>query len=1043
MIRQQSKHEDTKEYRESIAPAKSLLEAMGFQFLSREEAIRLRGGKWKNVILDEVLKNSLKAINHIQYKNERYLFSEENIQSAIQKLKNPHELGLIRNSELVYDLLTLGTSQEQSIDGDNKSFNIQYVDWKNPERNSFHFTEEFAVERNRSTHTIRPDLVLFVNGIPFGVIECKAVDVDLRDEGISQMLRNQSDEFAPHLFVYTQILMVTNQNLSYYATTGTSKEFWALWKEEGIEKEISQLLKYQADTKPTLQDRNIYSLFRPDRFLDLVYNFIIYDNAIKKIARYQQYFVVKSTLDRVKSLDSEGRRNGGIVWHTQGSGKSLTMVYLSRALALDPEILNPRIILVTDREDLDDQLKKTFQACKLDPVRAGSGRHLLELVSESKTGIITTLIHKFDKALNAGKFQDESKEIFILVDESHRTQFGSFSARMRQMFPNACYLGFTGTPLLKKEKNNFSKFGGLIQPYYSIRQAVEDQSVVPLLYEARHVKITQNKEAIDLWFERHTDGLSKEEKADLKKKYARAEMLNKADQVVYMRAFDISEHFSKSWKNTGFKAQLVAPNKNTALKYKEFLDDIGLVTSEVIISQPDMREGYEDVDDGPKDKVIQFWNKMITRFGKEENYLRTVIQSFKNSKDPEILIVVDKLLTGFDASRNTILYLCRTLREHTLLQAIARVNRLHEGKDYGYIVDYASILGELDTALNQYSALEGFDPEDLTGALQSIQSIVDQLPSIHSHIWDIFRPVRNKKSLEDCRVYLADDDIREEFYDLLTEYGKALWTALSSDRFLLNTDESKVRMYKEDYRFFEKVRSESKLTYAEEIRYKDYEPKIRKLLDTHIFANEVISLNEPVNIFDEKTFEELKKDRGIFSGKTDAAKADTIAHATKKAIQLKMEEDPVFYKKLSEMIQTVIDDYLAKRISEIEYLKNILELRNKFVNNEREDVPELLKGRDDAIAYYGVVFHFFEQHEIDSNLSKELSLSLAIAIEDSLKKNWKVHFWEDDDVVKRVINEIDDFLFDEIKPKYPTELSTKDMDEIIDRTMDVARRRVS
>ena len=264
---------------------------------------------------------------------------------------------------------------------------------------------------------------------------------------------------------------------------------------------------------------------------------------------------------------------------------------------------------------------------------------------------------------------------------------------MRQMFPNACYLGFTGTPLMKKEKNNFRRFGGLIEPHYAIKQAVADEAVLPLLYEGRHVEMTQNKAAIDLWFERHTQGLSPKQQADLKRKYARAEMLNKAEQVIYMRAFDISEHFRATWQGTGFKAQLVAPNKASALKYHAYLAEIGFVTSEVVISPPDTRESYEETDDEPTDEVMKFWQKMMKRYGSEEEYVKQIINQFKHGADPEILIVVSKLLTGFDAPRNVVIYLCKELREHTLLQAIARVNRIYEAKEFGYVIDHVGFAG--------------------------------------------------------------------------------------------------------------------------------------------------------------------------------------------------------------------------------------------------------------------------------------------------------------------------------------------------------------
>ena len=862
-------HFETNEKHLSQIPTLHLLINLGFEYITPAEALYERQERTSNVLLENILRSQLKKINRIRYKGSEYLFSEENVQSAIQKLKNIKYDGLLKTNEAVYDLLTLGTALEQTIEGNSKSFNLNYIDWRNPQRNRFHVTIEYSVERSRSTETARPDIVLFVNGIPFCVIECKAPQVEV-EQAVSQSIRNQNDDYIPKLFIFTQLVLAVNKNSAMYATTGSAAKFWGIWKEPQMEAGDRKFGKLQEfvnkplendtlakiadtlNTNPvslrrdrlvTEQDKAIYSLCRPDRLLELAWKFTVFDGGIKKIARYQQYFVIKSTLNRVKHFDSNGSRKGGIIWHTQGSGKSLTMVMLTRNLALDTEIMNPRIVLVTDRDDLDKQLGNTFAACGLEANRATSGRNLLELVAEKQSGIITTLIHKFDKAFAVKKYRDESPDIFILVDESHRTQFGSFSARMRQMFPNACYLGFTGTPLLKKEKNSFAKFGELVEPHYSITQAVEDGAVVPLLYEGRHVEMTQNKKAVDLWFERLTQGLTKEQQADLKHKYARAEMLNKADQVIYMRAFDISEHYRSNWQGTGFKAQLVAPNKAAALRYNSYLNEIGIVSSEVVISPPDMREGYDETDDETTDEVVKFWQKMMKRYGSEEEYTKQLINQFKHGSEPEILIVVDKLLTGFDAPRNTVLYLCRILREHTLLQAIARVNRLYEGKEFGFIVDYVSVLGELDKALTMYSAFEGFDESDLVGTIASIKSEIDKLPQRYSDLWDIFKSVKYSYDEEAYEVLLADDELREEFYGRLSEYSKTLAIAFSSDRFLFETDDKTLFRYKADLRKFQLLKASVKLRYAEAIDYRDYEPRIKKLLDTHIQANEVIQLN--------------------------------------------------------------------------------------------------------------------------------------------------------------------------------------------------------
>lgn len=1052
----------------SQIPALQLLIGLGFEFLTPAEALRERQDRTSNVLLESILRNQLKEINRIRYKGSEYLFSEENVQSAIQKLKNIKYDGLLKTNEAIYDLITLGTAMEQTIEGDSKSFNMNYIDWRNPGRNKFHVTVEYSVERSRSTETARPDIVLFVNGIPFCVIECKAPQIEV-EQAVSQSIRNQNDDYIPKLFIYSQMVLALNKNSAMYATTGTAAKFWGVWKEpqmdngerefeklaavvnEPLAEDVVARISSTFDVKPeaftgsrlvTEQDKSLFSLCRPERLLELAWKFTVFDGGIKKVARYQQYFVIKSTLNRVKHFDSTNSRKGGVIWHTQGSGKSLTMVMLARNLALDPEILNPRIVLVTDRDDLDKQLGNTFAACGLEANRATSGRNLLELVAEKKSGIITTLIHKFDKAYAVKKYQDESPDIFILVDESHRTQFGSFSARMRQMFPRACYLGFTGTPLLKKEKNNFTKFGELVEPHYSITQAVEDGAVVPLLYEGRHVEMTQNREAVDLWFERHTQGLTKEQQADLKRKYARAEMLNKADQVIYMRAFDISEHFRANWQGTGFKAQLVAPNKASALKYNAYLNEIGIISSEVVISPPDMREGYEETDDETTDEVVKFWQKMMKRYGSEEEYTKQLINQFKHGSEPEILIVVDKLLTGFDAPRNAVLYLCRVLREHTLLQAIARVNRLHEGKEFGFVVDYASVLGELDKALTMYSAFEGFDESDLVGTLTSINSEIEKLPGRYSDLWDLFKTVKHSYDEEAYEVLLADDELREEFYGRLSEFGKTLGIALSSENFLTETDEKTLSRYKADLRKFQSLKASVKLRYAEAIDYRDYEPKIKKLLDTHIQASEVVQLNEPVNIFDDKMFNQVKEEQGVYqTKKTTASKADTIAHATKKVITEKMDEDPAFYEKFSKLIQQAIEDFRAKRISDLDYLNKVVDIRNKVVGKVHDDIPDKLSGNEDAMAYFGVLKPFLEKHELGEEDLESAAADTAIAIHGILEKHKKVHFWDDEDAQKEAVNEIDDYLYDELKTGRGIDLSLDQMDDIIEKVLQVAKHR--
>lgn len=1005
----------------SQIPAVELLVNLGYVYITPAKAVEERQGRLSNVILENVLRNKLKDINRIYYKGKEYLFSEENIQSAVQKIKNIKYDGLLKTNEAVYDLLTLGTAMEQNVEGDLKSFDLNYIDWKNPGNNAFHVSPEFSVERSRSNDTSRPDLVLFVNGIPMCVIECKSPTEEI-SQGISQMIRNQTAEYIQHLFVYNQLILTVNKNEAKYATAGTSEKFWGVWKEplmnqtESEYKKLQELVnkKISAETVKSIseyfkvksvmlnqerlvteQDKAIYSLCRPGRLLELTWKYLVFDGGIKKIARYQQYQVIKSTLERIKHLDEDGRRRGGIIWHTQGSGKSLTMVMLARNLAIENRIINPRIVLVTDRDDLDRQLKNTFAACRLEPKRATSGKNLVGLVVNKSAGIITTLIHKFDKAMAYKQFKDDSPDIFVLVDESHRTQFGSFSARMRQMFPKVCYIGFTGTPLLKKEKNSFIKFGGLIEPHYSISQAVTDKAVVPLLYEGRLVEIRQDKQAIDLWFERHTQGLNQEQKADLKRKYAKAEMLNKADRVIYMRAFDISEHFRENWKDkTPFKAQLVAPGKVAALKYKEYLDEIGIVSSEIIISPPDKREGYEDVDSEPKEEVQKFWKKMMKRYGSEGEYNKQIVNQFKFGDDPEILIVVDKLLTGFDAERNTVMYLCKNLREHNLLQAIARVNRLYEGKDFGYIVDYINILGELDSALTKYSVLEGFDEADLEGTIVSISKEIEKLPQRYSELWDLFKTIKYLTDEEEYERFLSDEAKRSEFYELLRNFAKTLSVALSSDKFLSEADSKTIQRYKSDFKWFEKLRRSVKIRYSDEVDYREYEPKIKKLLDTHIQADEVVQLNKPFNIFDDDQFTKVMEEQAVYGDPAKASKADTIAHALK-----------------------------------------------KVTDKIHDDVPDSIRGNEEVAAYFGVIKPFFNFKGLKSDELEKASAETATEIQRIFREHKKIHFWDDEDEQNQVINEIDDYLFDVVIKEKGIGLSVEQMDGIIEKSMRLARHR--
>lgn len=1074
----------------SQIPALQLLQNLGYTYLTPEEALKERNYKKSNVILENILETQLKKINKIHFKNKKHDFSDTNIKNAIKDLKDIPYDGLIKTSEKVYDLLTLGKSYEQNIEGDSKSFNIKYIDWDNIENNVFHVTEEFEVERTSSNKTCRPDIIVFVNGIPFVVIECKRPDIrEPIKEAISQNIRNQTDDFIPKLFTFTNILMGISSTEAMYATTGTQEKFWALWEEDvtgdvtGVKfyapthtisttenlktlinkpltkeqnnrlfldrtRSVRSFFENMGERLVTEQDKAIYSLLQPKRLMDLSHKFIVFDNGEKKICRYQQYFAIQETLKRVKNIDSNDIRAGGVIWHTQGSGKSLTMVMLAKSLALDTEIKNPRIVLVTDRVDLDVQINKTFTQCGKKPKQATTGANLLELIESKKHDIITTVIDKFDSVIKKRDIREESNDIFILVDESHRSQYGSTHVNMRKVFPKACYIGFTGTPLMKKDKSTVNKFGGIIHQY-TIDQAVKDKAVLPLLYESRHVLQEVTQTTIDMLFNRITQNLSEDHKVKLKKKFSRMDQLNEADQKIQMIALDVADHFQKN-VSSPFKAQLTAPSKEAAIKYKKYFDEDGSISSEVIISAPDAREGYEDIYEEANDEVLKFWKKMMTKYKDEKDYNKSIIDSFKDGEHPQLLIVVDKLLTGFDAPKNTVLYITRNLKEHNLLQAIARVNRLYKGKDFGFIIDYYGILGNLDQALNTYGSLASFDEEDIAGTLTNVLEEVKTLPQKHSELWDIFKEITNKKDVEAFERLLYDEFLREKFYEKLTAFIKVLSIAFSTFEFMDTTPKEKVEIYKSDMAFFKNLRESIIQRYSDEPNYKEYEPKIKKLVDTYIPSHGVEQLTQQVNIFDKEKF-----DLEVAKLGTVSSKADTIASRTKKTITEKMDEDPAFYTNFSKMLEDSIRAYKEKVITEIEHLKNVTDIMNSVRNRSGDNIPEKLAVHEVAKAFYGVTLEVFNKisenivkdnrenynNENESNLDlKDISADVSLKIDEVFKNNIVVDWTEKKDIQNKIYNQIEDILY-MIKGKFSLPIKLDDIDLIIEKSLDIGKKR--
>lgn len=1060
----------------SQIPALQMLVNLGYTYLSPAEADRQRGGKTTNVLLEDVLRKQLKEINSIRVSTTKTsIFTDENIERGILALKNlPMNEGYIAASERAYNLLTLGQALEQSVDGDKKSFTLQYIDWKNINNNVFHVSEEYSVMRSTSKEHYRPDLVLFVNGIPLCIIECKRPDMkEPLKQAISQHLRNQQEDGIRSLYVYSQLTLSIATQEAAYATNATPEKFWAKWHEKfnsdeeernfknklkefknkplpiSIKEQLfSDRFKYvrqyfdaleREEILPTEQDNYLFGLCRPERLMDIVFNFVLFDNGEKKVARYQQFFAIKKSMQRIKHVEN-GKRRGGVIWHTQGSGKSLTMVMLAQAIAMEPSIHNPKIVLVTDRTDLDNQITGTFRKCGRFVENATTGQRLVELLENKSDAVVTTIINKFVAAVKKIEKPLESHDIFVLVDEGHRTQHGTFNIDMQKTLPNACFIAMTGTPLFKKDKSTAEKFGGMIDAY-TVDQAVKDKAVVPLLYEGRLALQNVNASPIDTFFGMVSEPLTEYQKADIKKKFARYDHLNSAEQKMRMIAWDISYHFRDNWQGrTPFKGQLVCDKKVNAIKYKEYLDEIGIVSSEVLISSIDDREGEETAYEKSTEKENQFWKKMMDEHGNSKSYEKNIISRFKNQQDPEIIIVVDKLLTGFDEPKNTVLYLTRNLQGHKLLQAIARVNRIYPDKEFGYIIDYYGVIENLDDALQLYSSFEDFDDEDLAGTLTNISDEIKKLPQKHSDLWDIFKTIANKRDAEAYQQLLKDEAIRVLFYDKLAAFAKGLKLALSSIQFHKEVEEKVINRYKEDLTMFLKLRLAVVERYSDEIDYKQYEGQIQKLIDTHITTEKIETITELVNIFDKDKFQQEVENT---TGK--AAKADKIASRTAKHITEKMEEDPAFYKKFSQMLRETIADYEAKRISEAQYLSRVQDIMNNVLAHTDNDIPEQLKDRDVAKAFYGLTVEALSEKIQDNIVRKEIATQTALQIDDLIQdavldKGKAIIDWQyKTNITGKLLIEIGDYLIDEVRDKYNLDLPFKDMDKIAEDCIEVAR----
>lgn len=1015
----------------SQIPAILQLVNLGYDYIPRREVARHRESNGQYVLRD-IAFDALRRINDARV-------SDQSLVEAIADLERVKlDDGVIKASENIYANLLCGRAVVEFIDGRKTSPQMRFIDWENPANNAFHVAAEFEISEDANR---RPDIVLFVNGIPFAVIENKKSSVAV-DAAVHQMIRNQQGGQTPRFFLFPQILVAANVQSVKYGTMLTPFEFYSVWKERdaggdfdaAISRSVNapvraetvaqigeDLLRARFTQTPrtiTEQDKGIYSLLRPERLLDLVRNFIVYDNGVKKITRYQQYFAIKKTLARVHETDENGKRRGGLIWHTQGSGKSLTMVMLVKNLI--EQVRNPRAIVVTDRRDLDIQIRDTFAACNIKKgvAQATSCKDLIEKIKSKTTDVITTLVHKFDVNTD---FSDDDANLFVLIDEAHRTQGGEANAMMNKILPRACQIAFTGTPLMKETKTkngvltkaeSIAKFGGLIDDY-KISEAEKDGAVLPLIYQGRFVDQKIDPLA-DKFYDRVFAKMSEKERADFNRKCVSASVLEETSQRIEMIALDVHDHFVENFKDTGLKGQLVAPGKYAAVMFKQALDFLGDIRSEVVISETQAEDGADDLNPDHKQIVARYLAEQKRVYGSLESREKQIVRDYKKNPDGcELLIVVDKLLTGFDAPRDTVLYLAKQLKDHNLLQAIARVNRVFDGdagkprKTAGLIVDYSKNAKNLKSALELFS---NFDPADIENALMDTDSQIDLLKKRFESLREPFAGIADEN---DVNAYVdrlkSDEKAREKFKEDVNACIRQFSLCRALHDFYDKVDLDTLRGWQGDLKRFIEIKKTTMLACAEAVDFSKYKDQIAKLLDKYVTAREAEILSKEINLSDMREFDQYIEDEK--NGLSDKSKADAILAQTKKIIYEKYDQDRAFYGKFSDLIERLLVDLkTAKKEDLAALLEQAKSYQSAVADYVDSDIPDDLRADKTAHPFYRNLRGFFAPSSGDYT-------EIVRHIVDLIKRRKVVDFAVKQEVRRAVVNDIEDFLFDEIDEK--------------------------
>ncbi|MEQ8421812.1 MAG: HsdR family type I site-specific deoxyribonuclease [Arenibacter algicola] len=955
-------------------------EELGYQYL----------GNWEDGLRSQPIEEDLLL---------EYLLDEKRGYSRTQATRAIHKMlqastnlseGLYTANKKVYEMLRYGVTIREEAGKPKET--VWLIDWKDPDNNNFAVAEEVTV---KGKHSKRPDVVLYLNGIAVGVLELKRSKVGLT-QGIRQNLDNQSDVFIPNFYTTMQLVMAGNDSQGLrYGTIETEEKYYLNWKED-TDREYSYTL-----------DKYLSLMCNKERLLELMHDFVVFDKGIKKLCRPNQYFGIKAAQQRIYD------REGGVLWHTQGSGKSLTMVWLAKWIRQN--ITDSRVLIITDRDELDRQIEGLFVGVDEKIYRSKSGRDLIDRLNVKEDWLLCSLVHKFGRKNDEGDFDGYIEElrsslpkdfmakgdIIVFVDECHRTQSGKLHEAMKMILPNALFIGFTGTPLLKKDKQkSIEVFGGYIGNPYKFDEAVKDGVVLDLLYEARDVdQFVTDQKSIDEWFDEETRGLTDVAKVDLKKKWVTMQSVLGSKSRLEKIVYDIIKDFRiKPRLRTGEgNAMLVSNSVYQACRYYELFQACGFKECAIITSyQPhhgDMK-GETTGEGNPTEslKKYEVYQKMLRGKSTEDFETDVKAQFIKEPARMKLLIVVDKLLTGFDAPSATYLYIDKNMQDHGLFQAICRVNRVaDESKSYGYIVDYKDLFDSVKKSINDYTsgAFDEYDADDVKGLLSDRYEVSkERLETALEKVRALCEPVFPKDDIHFIRYFCGNpekssdikdtEEKRVNLYKAVASLVRA-YTDIANELHKIGYSPKDAKELKEEVIFYKDLKETIKRASGDYVDLKRFEPGMRLLMDMYLDA----SSSKKISDFENRTLVDIivnamnEPEAGY--GKKNEAVAETIENNVRRKIVEQFQTNPKYYERMSHLLDELIQQRRKEALAYQEYLAKIKELASKISQSENNgDYPENLDTKAKQALY--------------DNLDQDEVLALAL---DSVIQSTKLDGWRD------------------------------------------------